>query len=135
MNYTFKAEEVKCNGIGSYGYQAVNRSIDLILKHINNVREELGLDEIFNMAVKKEDTFDLHPGSRFKDPETVAARLVTGLGNWGFKTFGEQPELIEINVKHILETISKEDAITIVVEAHRDCAGADHWYTFEKQWD
>jgi hypothetical protein len=27
-----------------------------------------------------------------------------------------------------------EEKVTLVADACRDCASADHWYTFEKDW-
>jgi len=133
MEYTFKANEVHCNGIGGGGYQAALKSKDLIEKIVVEVREELGLNEIWSRIIAADPNGDYHQGSRFNYVDGVTSRLVTGLGEWAWKKF-ENEELAEMNIKHILETITKEDAITIVVDAHRDCAGADHWYTFEKDW-
>lgn len=133
MEYTFKANEVHCNGIGGGGYQAARKSKDLIEKIVVEVREELGLNEIWSRIIAADPNGDYHQGSRFNYVDDVTTRLVTGLGDWAWKKF-ENEELAEMNIKHILETITKEDAITIVVDAHRDCAGADHWYTFEKDW-
>lgn len=135
MNYTFNANEVVCNGVGGYAYQSSIKSKDLMVKIVESVRENLGLDEIYKLAMEKDKFKDLYAGYRFESVDEIVFRLATGLGGWGFKKFGEAPELIEMNIKHILETITQEDAITIVVEAHRACASADHWYTFEKQWD
>jgi hypothetical protein len=133
MNYTFNASEIQCNGVGDYGYQAALKSKDLIESTILQVRSDLGLDEIWNRITTAHPNADYHQGSRFNDIDRLTARLATGLGNWAWNKF-ETEELVEMNVKHILETISYDDAITIVVEAHRDCADADHWYTFEKEW-
>lgn len=133
MNYTFNASEVRCNGLGGPGARAARKSHDLIEKIVNEVREELGLNEIWSRIVAADPKGDYHQGSRFNYADNVTSRLVTGLGEWAWKKF-ENEELVEMNVKHILETITKEDAITIVIDAHRDCASADHWYTFEKEW-
>ena len=134
MNYTFKASEVKCNGLGGYGYQPALKSKDLIEKIVIDVREELGLNEIWSKIISADPKGDYHQGTRFNYVRNVTDRLVTGLGEWAYKQFGNEPELIEMRVRNVVETITKEDAITIVVDAHRDCAGADHWYTFEKDW-
>lgn len=133
MNYTFNASEVHCNGVGGSGYRAAAKSKDLIEKLVVEVREELGLNEIWSRIIAADPNGDYHQGNRFNYVDKVTSRLITGLGEWAWKKF-ENQELVEMNVKHILETITKEDAITIAVDAHRDCAGADHWYTFEKDW-
>ena len=60
-------------------------------------------------------------------------------------TFGDQlgqysgrikstDELIEMHLIHVLKTLTYEEKQYLVIEAARDCAGADHWYTFEKDW-
>ena len=133
MEYTFKAKEVQCNGVGGAGYQAARKSQDLIEKIVVEVREELGLNEIWSRIIAADPNSDYHQGSRFNYVDNVTSRLISGLGTWSWNKFKNE-ELVEMNVRHILETITKEDAITIVVDAHRDCAGADHWYTFEKDW-
>jgi len=133
MNYTFNANEVHCNGVGGYGYQAALKSKDLIKDLVLQVRRDLGTDKIFNSILEKDPHGDYHQGSRFIESDNVVSRLATGLGNWAWNKF-ENKELVEMNIKHILETITKEDSIIIVIEAHRDCASADHWYTFEKDW-
>jgi len=133
MEYTFNANEVHCNGVGGYGYQAALKSKDLIESTILKVRLDLGLNEIWSRIIAADPNGDYHQGSRFNHLDNIVSRLTTGLGNWAWNKF-ENEELVEMNIKHILETISYDDAITIVVDAHRDCAGADHWYTFEKDW-
>lgn len=134
MNYTFNANEVHCNGVGGYGYQSAIKSKDLIEATVLKVRLDLGLDKIWRMIIEADPNGDYHQGSRFNTLDNIVSRLATGLGEWAYKQFGNEPELIEMRVRNVLETISYDDAITIVVDAHRDCAGADHWYTFEKDW-
>ena len=135
MEYTFNANEVHCNGVGDYGYQSAIKSKELIEATILKVRLDLGIEKIWNMIIEADPSGDYHQGHRFNTIDNLVSRLATGLGNWAYKAFGENPELIEMQVRNVLETLSYDDAITIVVDAHRDCAGADHWYTFEKDWD
>ena len=134
MKYTFNASDVRCNGVGGFGFQPAMKSKDLIKRIIKEVREELGTDAIFETIVAENQRDDFFAGRRFTDVDDVVARLATGLGEWSCDKLGRSAELIEMNVRAILETITKEDAITIVIDAHRDCAGADHWYEFEKDW-
>ena len=58
-------------------------------------------------------TEDIHYGHRFHDAETVKLRIASASND------GE-----------VLK-----DAMVWVLDALRDCAMADHWYTFEKKWD
>lgn len=129
----FKASEVKSNGIGGAGYQGALKSKDKIQKIVEQVREKIGLDAIWKEVNGENDRGPYYAGSRFNSVEDVTYRLVSALGNWSYKNVQDEL-LVEMNVKFIAETISEEDAITIVIDAHRDCASADHWYTFEKDW-
>lgn len=135
--FSFNPKMVKCNG-SAYGniYSAVARHQGKILQMVMNVRQELGLTEIMKLAssnhnVVKGDEF--YMGERFNNPKDVTSRLITGIADYLAKQF-DNPELIEMRALNVIETISKEDAIILVVDAHRDCASADHWYTFEKVW-
>ena len=132
-DFKFNASEVICNGIGGNGYAAVYKLKHQIKEIVLSVRKELGTENIYNTIIEQNPNEDFYSGRRFNDPDSIVSRLVSGLGNWAWKDF-ESDELVEMRVLNILETISKEDAITLVIDAHRDCAGADHWYTFEKDW-
>lgn len=134
MNYTFNANQVSCNGVGGFGYRAAMKSKDLIESIILQVRLDLGLDELWSRIITADPTGDYHQGTRFNELDNIASRLATGLGDWAWNNKFKTDDLIEACIKHILETISYDDAITIVVDAHRDCAEADHWYTFGKDW-
>jgi hypothetical protein len=134
MKYTFKANEVECNGVGGPGYASAMKSKDLIKRIVEEVREKIGTEAIFETIVAENPRCNFYAGSRFTTVEEVVFRLATGLGNWSWNKLGNK-ELVEMNVRSILETISVDDSITIVIDAHRDCADADHWYEFERCWE
>lgn len=129
----FKVSEVMCNGIGGQGYQAVLKHKDVIVEICQEVRDLLGLDELFSLA-SEDKSNDYHRGHRFEEVENNAYRLISGIARH-CSTYLDSDELIEMHVPTVLKTLTIEDKITLVVDACRDCAGADHWYTFEKQWD
>lgn len=130
----FNALEVKCNGIGGYGYQAARKHNETILNIVNEVRDALGLEGIWQKIMELDNSYDYHQGRRFLDPESNATRLITGLGNY-CHSYLESDELIEMHLGAILSNLTFEEKVILVVDACRDCAGADHWYTFEKEWD
>ena len=134
MNYTFDSKTFVCNGMGGYFYQAARKWNTEVLTIVNQVREDLGLEAIFDMAMQKDKFGDLYVGHRFKDPETVAARIFTGFGTAASEHFDSE-ELAEMWIGAAIKNLTEQEKIDIVVEAHRDCASADHWYTFEKEWD
>lgn len=130
----FKASEIHCNGIGGYGYQAARQHSETILGIVKEVRNNLGIDAIWQKIMELDGQGDYHQGRRFLDIESNATRLITGLGNYCY-SYLESEELIEMHLGAILSNLTLEEKTILVVDACRDCAGADHWYTFEKQWD
>ena len=128
----FKASEVECNGIGGKGYQAVLKHKNQIIAICQEVRDLLGADELYSLATKDKNT-DYHRGRRFEKVEDNAFRLITGIAEH-VSSYMEDETLIEMHVASILKMLSTEDKVTLVVDACRDCASADHWYTFEKDW-
>tara|TARA_B110000259_G_scaffold26588_1_gene27504 strand:+ start:1261 stop:1659 length:399 start_codon:yes stop_codon:yes gene_type:complete len=129
----FKVSEVKCNGVGGQGYQAVLKHKEQIQAICQEVRNVLGLDQLYALATVDESS-DYYSGSRFNSVEDNAYRLISGIARH-CSTYLESDELIEMHVPSVLKTLTFQDKVTLVVDACRDCAGADHWYTFEKQWD
>ena len=129
----FKVSEVKCNGIGGGGYQAVLKHKEQIQAICQEVRHVLGLDQLYALATVDESSY-YYSGRRFNSVEDNAYRLISGIARH-CSTYLESDELIEMHVPSVLKTLTFQDKVTLVVDACRDCAGADHWYTFEKQWD
>ena len=128
----FKVSEVKSNGIGGEGYQAVLIHKDAIVEICQEVRDLLGLDKIFEL-ITEDSTNDYHRGHRFEEVENNAYRLISALAKH-CSTYLDSDELIEMHIPAVLKGLTTEDKVTIVVDACRDCASADHWYAFEKDW-
>ena len=128
----FKVSEVTCNGTGGQGYRAVLKHKDAIVEICQEVRDLIGLDELFSLATKDKNS-DYHRGYRFEEVENNAYRLITGIANH-VSEYIPTSELIEMHVGAILPMLTMEEKVTLVADACRDCASADHWYTFEKDW-
>ena len=133
MEFNFKANQVHCNGIGGYGYQPANKYLTAIKAVVNEVLATMTLDELYEKASAASDG-PCHPGTRFKDSDAIAARLVTGIGNYIWPKF-ENDAMTEMYVGALLQRLTAAEKLTMVVDAARDCAEADHWYTFEKEWN
>lgn len=133
-NFKFIANEVKCNGLGGPGYQSALKHKEAIQSIVNEVVNSIGRDRLYELAVASGDTYsDFYAGHRFNSNEDLMYRLATGLGNYVWPKFNSD-ELTEMHLGAQLNMLSYEDKQTLVVDAARDCAGADHWYTFEKDW-
>ena len=128
----FNVNEVRCNGVGGSGYQAVLKHKATIQEICQEVRDLIGIEKLWELATV-ESNVDYHQGTRFNSVEDNAYRLITGIAKH-VSEYIPTSELIEMHVGAILTMLTMEDKVTLVADACRDCASADHWYTFEKDW-
>ena len=132
----FNYKKVECNGIGGYGYQAVFKHKDQIQAICQEVRDLLG-DKLWDKMIKQAsevDTYtDYYAGPRYNDVSSNATRLVTGIAKH-VSTYLKEDHLIEMHVGAILNNLTIDEKVYMVLDALRDCASADHWYTYEKDW-
>ena len=132
----FNYKKVECNGIGGYGYQAVFKHKDQIQAICQEVRDLLG-DKLWDKMIKQAsevDTYtEYYAGSRYQGVEDNAYRLVTGIARH-VSTYLKDDHLIEMHVGAVLNNLTIDEKVYMVLDALRDCASADHWYTFEKDW-
>jgi len=128
----FNVNEVRCNGVGGSGYQAVLKHKDAIQEICQDVRDLIGIEKLWELATA-EPNVDYHQGTRFNSVEDNAYRLITGLASH-VAEYIPTSELIEMHVGAILPMLTMDEKVYMVLDALRDCAGADHWYTFEKDW-
>ena len=133
-DFKFNAADVKANGIGGSGYQAVLKYRDNVRSIVDEVVNTIGRDKLYELAVDSgEKHDDFYAGSRFNSNEDLTYRLITSLANYIYPKFGNE-QLTEMYVGALFSRLSFEEKQILVVDAARDCAGADHWYTFEKDW-
>ena len=128
----FNYKKIKCNGVGGYGYQAVLKHKDAILEICQDVRDLIGIEKLWELATV-DPNVDYHQGRRFNSIEDNAYRLITGIAKH-VSEYIPSSELVEMHVGAILPMLTMEEKVTLVADACRDCASADHWYTFEKDW-
>ena len=132
----FNYKKIECNGIGGYGYQAVFKHKDQIQAICQEVRDLLG-DKLWDKMIKQAsevDTYtDYYSGTRYNSVEDNAYRLVTGIARQ-VSSYLDSDELIEMHVGAVLNNLTIDEKVYMVLDALRDCASADPWYTFEKDW-
>lgn len=134
-DFKFIAKDVECNGIGGHGYGSAIKHRGLIQNIVDEVVNTIGRERLYELAIASgDDHRDYYAGHRFNSNEDLMYRLVSGLANYVYPKFDNE-ELAEMYLGAQLNMLSYEDKQTLVVDAARDCASADHWYTFEKQWD
>ena len=133
-DFKFNAADVKANGVGGSGYQAVLKYRDAVHSIVDEVVNTIGRDRLYELAVASGDKHDdFYAGSRFNSNEDLTYRLVTSLAGYIWPKF-KNDLLTEMYVGGLFARLSYDEKQILVVDAARDCAGADHWYTFEKDW-
>jgi hypothetical protein len=134
-----KVENIKSNGI-SYNEPAKNVAGGMITTAISLYRMRHSEEEIFNMFPEG----DYYSGRRFNHDETVATRIYSALTceakNKYFSKSKHNIEdhemlLLEGIIKSFVDSLSGREMDIIILDAMRDCASSDHWYTFEKDWN
>jgi hypothetical protein len=81
---------------------------------------------------------DYHLGSRFNSNDSVAERLLSAVASHihyllHLSSNNEEAEAsLELEIDHFFENVKGSDLDYLINESMRDCASADHWYTFEK---
>ncbi len=138
-------KNVKANGISfNPNYPSVQEFRPIIETAISVFRLRYSNDDILSMLNSIDNREDYYFGIRFNDNSRVADRALSAVCSTAFKDgleYGPQSptvEEIEMAQNSIVEFLKNIDGKTmdlLIIDAMRDCASADHWYKYEKQWD
>lgn len=123
----------KCNGVGdTTPAKNVKPFIQttVSLYRLRNSSKEI-LEKLNEIDLRG----DYHLGSRFSDDWIVATRICSGLVELASSTGDLSHNTIEENIESFIYSLTGLELDQIILEAMRDCASADHWYTFEKEWN
>jgi len=135
-DFKFDSQEVICNGItvGAVGtLNEDNRStLEAFIKtHFMMSPPEVILKELEDSGMF---TSDWIIGSRASSIDSIITRMVSGLFEYGMSKF-QNKELTVMWINSQVKMMTARDIINILESALMDCASADHWYKYEKQWD
>ena len=141
--FQFNASEVTCNGnIGGCAVvlTAENKSIlsTFLKTHFMMAPQQVILQELEDSDMISADWII---GRRAGDIDEIINRMVSGLVCYALDkfqsdggTYKAHRELADMWVNAQVKMMSAKDIITIMEKALADCAEADHWYTYEKEW-
>jgi hypothetical protein len=137
-----KVEQIKCNGSSFAG--PVESSKHLLLTSIKLFRMRFSTEDIMS-KIEAIQTDDYYFGTRCGNDDTVYHRLASAITREAvkelypeFQNYSMQPDqilVLEGFIKAFTESLSGSEMDALIIDAFRDCASADHWYKFEKQWD
>lgn len=130
-SFKFEVEKVKCNGISGSIISKSNANV--IETYVSTYRQLVDFSDIVNEM--EDDGWDHHYGSRCRDNSSIAARITSGLSSYAIELFESDIELASMWINAQVEMFSGSTMTALVKEALRDCSSADHWYTFEKEWE
>ena len=125
-----KVSNIKSNGSGNNA--AARSSFPTILTAISLYKMRFSEEDIIS---KFPEDSEYHIGTRFNDNETIAYRIGSALVREAtLELRTEDPIILEGYIKAFVDSLSGSEMDIIITDGLRDCAGADHWYTFEKEW-
>jgi len=81
----------------------------------------------------KEGEENLYYGTRSKDVTAIVDRITSALAHHAVSSFDSEL-LAEMWINAQVEQMSGRELATLANIAIKDCASADHWYSFEKQY-
>lgn len=102
----------RCNGYSVEASGLINRHSTVYIDLVNTIDQARELFK--HLHASGEIPGEYHYGSRFNNTDSVIFRIESAL-----------------------ETVEELDQLGLMnwaLDALRDCASADHWYTFEKDW-
>jgi len=132
--------EIKCNGVG---YTLPAKKVAPIIQTMVHLFKIRNSPEKIIESLKKLENDDYYFGPRCIDDEKITTRICSGIVEYMQKTFTKQDNmsaneytiLIENKIESLVHSLDARKIDQLILEGIRDCASADHWYTFEKQWD
>ena len=130
-----EATKVRANGIsGRNPWPDTSRIKPIIETAISVYRLRNTNEEIFEAITQISPTGDFYAGMRFSDNEAVVMRAMSALNVAAFELTEDIEEAHQL-IYDFINNISGKDMDIIILDSLMDCAGADHWYKYEKQWD
>lgn len=126
---------VKANGISSLAHYAKKHNA-FVESAVSLYRLRYSESDILNSFPA--DAY--HKGSRFNSNASVAERLLSAVASHihyllHLNSDGEEAQAsLELEIDLFFKNIKGSDLDYLINDAMRDCASADHWYTFEKQY-
>ena len=133
---------IKANGIG--WHSPAHRIKSQLVTQIGLYKMRFTDKEIFSKF--PDEGWGYLQGRRYNTNEDVAVRIMSAIVDQARKEYIEEngasdmsSDNMEILLEGIItawfETLSASEIDILITDGLRECASADHWYTYEKEWD
>lgn len=135
-DFKFNASEVKCNGVYAGSMGILNEEDRSILRtflktHFMMAPQEVILKELSDSGLIDGEWM---VGARVNSIDAIMSRMLSGLLEYATTEFDGNSTLAEMWINAQVKIMTAKEIITVMESALIDCATADHWYTYEKQW-
>jgi hypothetical protein len=125
-------ESLKATGISSNRTIIDTRNTNRIHTFVALLNDREPVENKINLLIES-GRQDLYYGSRCKDISAIVDRITSMLAMHAASQFSSI-ELAEMWINAQIEQLNGRELATLANKAIEECASADHWYTFEKQW-
>ena len=130
-----EASNVKANGIsGRNPWPDVTKIKPIIETAISVYRLRNTNEDIFRGIDAIAPNGDFYAGTRYSNNDTVVTRTISALNEAAFQLTEDVEEAHQL-IYDFINNINGKDMDIIILDSLMDCAGADYWYKYEKQWD
>lgn len=142
-DFKFNVEEVSCNGIIGGCATVLSTENHNKLKTFINTHFMMTPKEVILQELEDSNLIEGRwmIGKRTQDTDQIINRVVSGLLTYGLHKFGQNGgtykahrELSEMWINAQVHMMTAQQIINLTEKALIDCASADHWYTYEKEW-
>ena len=138
-DFKFNASDVVCNGNVAGCARVLTEENNAILKtflnnHFAFTPKEIILKELEDDGIMQDPWII---GRRAGSTDEIIDRMVSGLLQYAYSKFSDYDgyrQLAEMWINAQIKMMTAKDFIIIMESVLMDCASADHWYTYEKQW-
>ena len=135
-DFKFNASEVVCNGIVGGAKELLTQrnyqTLSAFLKtHFMMASKKQILEELQDSEQLQDNWYI---GSRVENNDAILTRMVGGLWDYSINMFEGEKHLAEMWMNAQVNNMTARDIITVLESALMDCATADHWYAFEKEY-
>lgn len=133
---SIEAKSIKANGVSNLSSRAAKHS-PFVESAVSLYRLRNDNDTILNSFPSND---DYYLGSRFTSNNAVASRLLSAVVSkiynilYNRMDINEAEAALELEIDNFFQNASGSDLDYLINDAMRDCASADHWYKYEKQY-
>lgn len=124
-------ENIKINGISSSRTLIDTVNTNRIHTFVSLLNDREPVSEKVERWAEQGET--VYYGRRCQDAEVITERITSAIAEYAL-TFFSNEQLAEMWVNAQVSHFTGRELAILTNNSIKECASADHWYTFEKEW-